>query len=80
MSYPSKLELKAELKKVCASDELCDVLAAQFGGVAVNCNHRVPQMAAAKAQSATSASDQDVEKAAVLLCSYVDSELCETKK
>lgn len=80
MSYPSTSELKAELKKICASDEFCDVIAVQFGGTPINCNHRVPQMAAAKAQNVTSASDQDVEKAADLLCSYVDTTMCETKK
>jgi hypothetical protein len=80
MSYPEKSVLKSELQKVCASEALSEALATQFGGAPVNCNHRVPQMAVANAQSAASASDQDVEKAAELLCSYVNSVSCINKK
>lgn len=80
MSYPTQSELKAKLKTVCSSDQFCDALASKFGGVAINCNHRVPQMAAVQAQNSTGASDTDVEKASQLLCSYVDNIACETKK
>lgn len=80
MSYPVKSELKTKLQKVCESEVLCDLLASQFGGVKINCNHRIPQMAAIKAQSNANASDKDGEKASELLCSYVDTIACETKK
>jgi len=80
MSYPSKEELKSVLKNVCSSDAICEELATQFGGVEINCNHRVPQMAAAKAQIKTQASDDDCEKASELLCSYVDKIACVNKQ
>ena len=80
MSYPTHTELKTKLKTVCDSDEFCDALAVKFGGIDINCNHRVPQMAAVQAQNSTGASDQDVEKASQLLCSYVDTIACERKK
>jgi hypothetical protein len=80
MSYPTQAELKSKLKSVCGSEEFCELLATKFGGEAINCNHRIPQMAAVQAQNSTGASDSDVEKASQLLCSYVDTIACERKK
>lgn len=80
MNYPTKVELKAALKAVCTSDAMCESLASEFGGKEISCNHRVPQMAANRAQHDANAPEEDGAAAATLLCSYVDTAGCKAPK
>ena len=79
MSYPSKSDLKTELSAHCASSDLCEAVASEYGGQPISCNHRTPQRRVFQFGKELNVNSEEVAKCAEKLCSYVDRIKCENK-
>lgn len=77
MSYPDKLTLKSNLESGCKNKDLCEVIATNFAGKKISCNHRVAQRTAFELGSSLPNVDpDDIGTCVEILCSYVDSNHC----